>query len=184
MIGAKDRKQEGDAFLRRLEADDLAFGAGEDPADHAGLRADLQLFVEHRQDGLGSERIELVDHRLLDVDRPAFAADEVEYAAGTADRRLELHRVEACEHVAREEGFDDDLVFLVTATGATQAREDQLRDADGPQVLHRHRLLARLGLDAEPGRADGFGHALLKADFERSGSQPSAMSANWEGTKT
>ena len=68
----------------------------------------------------------------------------------------------------------------MSASGATQAREDQLRDADSPQVLHRHRLLARLGLEAEPGRADGFGHALLVANFERSGSQPSAMSASWE----
>ena len=72
----------------------------------------------------------------------------------------------------------------MTTPGAPEAGEDQFRDADGPQVLHRHRLLTRLGLDAEPGRAGGFGHALLVPDFERSGSQPSAMSASWEGTKT
>ena len=120
---------------------------------------------------------------MFDVHRAAFAADQMEHAAGAPDRGLEFHRVEACEHVTREERFDDDLILFVSASRATQAREDQLRDADGPQVLHRHRLLARLGLDAEPGRADGFGHALLKADFERSGSQPSAMSASWEAQK-
>ena len=132
MVGAEDRKQQGDTFLRGLQTDDLAFGAGEDAPDHAGLRADLQFFVEHRQDGLGTERVELVDHGLLDVDRPAFATDQVEHAAGAADRRLEFHRVEAREHVTREEGLDDDLILFVTATGAAQAREDQLRDADGP----------------------------------------------------
>ncbi len=41
LVGAEDREQERDAFLRGLQTDDLAFGAGKDATDHAGFGADL-----------------------------------------------------------------------------------------------------------------------------------------------
>ena len=106
----------------------------------------------------------------------------MEYAAGAANRRLKLHRVEAREDVAWKERFDHDFVLLMAPARTAQARDDQLADADGTKVLHRHGLLARLGLDAEPSRTDGFGHAVW-ADLERSGSQPRAMSASCEAQK-
>ena len=69
LVGPEQREQDGDPFLRRREAEDLAFGAGEDAADDADLGPDLQLFVQRGEDRVRPEREQFIDDLLVDRDR-------------------------------------------------------------------------------------------------------------------
>ena len=102
---------------------------------------------------------------------------------GTPDRTVEFRRVVAEEEVAWEEGLDDLAVLLMSAAGAADAWEDEFDWTQRSQVADGHRLLARLGLHAEPCEGGLVGHAVLTDLAARAGSQPTAINANCDGTK-